>query len=132
MALNSVKKVERKIEQSQALLARMTHEPEKVLEALGPSERDEVLDELRLLADRAATARKGSELLTLADDVLRIVAGRPELKRRFPVTLRRAGTPADLDIMYSESQVMERAGQIDNSVVELREAIEKELKELRG
>jgi len=48
----------------------MSREPEKVLEALEPSERDEVVDELRVLANRAATVRKGSELLTLADDVL--------------------------------------------------------------
>lgn len=130
--MNPVKRVERKIEQSQTLLEQMTREPEKVLEALGPSERDLVLDELRVLAHRAATARKGSELLSLAEDVLRLVADRPALKEQFPVTIRRAGTQADLDIMYTESQVMERAGQIDNSVVELREAIEEELKELRG
>ena len=130
--MNPVKRVERKIEQSQMLLERMGREPEKVLEALGPSERDLVLDELSALANRAATARKGSELLVLAEDVLRLVADRPALKERFPVAIRRAGTQADLDIMYTESQVMERAGQIDNSVVELREAIEEELKELRG
>ncbi len=130
--MRTVKKIERKIGQSQALLARMTAEPEKVLEALEPSERDLVLDELRALADRAAAARKGSELATLADDVIRLVTDRPALEKRFPVTVRRTGTQADIDVMYTESEVMVRAGQIDNSVVELRKAIEEELRELEA
>lgn len=130
--MNSVKKVERKVDKSLGLLEQMTREPEKVLDALGPSERVQVLDELRVLAERAAAARKGSELVTLADDVLRLVTDRPALEERFPVTVRRAGTQADIDILFTENEVMMRAGQIDNSVVELRKAIEEELKELKG
>jgi hypothetical protein len=84
------------------------------------------------LADRAGAARKGSELVTLADDVIRLVTDRPALLERFPVKLRRGGDQSDIDVMYTESEVMRRAGQIDNSVVELREAIEEELRELEG
>jgi hypothetical protein len=130
LALRTAKKVERKIEKSQRLLEDMTQEPEKVIEALAPSERDLALDELNALADRAGAARKGSELVTLADDVIRLVTDRPALLERFPVKLRRGGDQSDIDVMYTESEVMRRAGQIDNSVVELREAIEEELREL--
>ena len=130
--MKAAKKVERKIEKCQGLLEDMTQEPEEVLKALEPSERGLVLDELRALADRAAAARKGSELAALADDVIRLVTDRPALWRRFPVKLRRGGDQSDIDVMYTESEVMVRAGQIDNSVVELRKAIEEELKELEG
>src|SRR5215210_5530785 len=108
----------------------MAQEPEAVLKALEPMERGEMLDELRLLASRAATVRKGSELLALADDVIALAANRPALKKRFGVTVRRTGTQADIDVMFTETQVMERAAQIDNSVEDLGAAIEEELRKL--
>ena len=128
--MRAVKRVERRVVESQKLLKRMAREPGKVLEALEPLQRDEVVDELRVLAKRAATVRKGSELLTLADDVVRLVVDRPALLARFPVTVWRTGTQGDIDIMFSESQVMGRAAQIDNSVVQLGTAIEEEMQKL--
>ena len=125
-----VKRVHLKLRESQRLLERMTKEPQQVLEVLRPAERGEVMDKLRELTDRAATVRKGSELMMLADDVLRLVTDRPALEERFPVTLWRTGGQEDIDIMFSDNWVLEHAAQIDNSVAELGKAIEEELQEL--
>jgi hypothetical protein len=129
-AVDAAKKVERRVKQSQALLERMTRERERVLEALGPAERDEVMEELHVLVGRATRVRRGSELLDLTNDVLALVKNRPALRKQFPVTSRRSGTRGDIDSILSEIQVLEYANQITNSVQRLGQAVDQELQKL--
>ena len=67
--MRAVKIVERKLDKSRDLLMRMASDPEKVLEALKPSEVREVMGRLHLLTKQASAARKGSDLLAMSEEV---------------------------------------------------------------
>ena len=106
----------------------MASDPEEVIGVLRPSKVREVMGKLRMLSNEASAVRKGSELLALSEQVMDLVDN--ETKARFGVKVRRTGTPADLDVMFTEEQVMHHAAQLDNAVVELGKAIEGQLEEL--
>ena len=128
--MDAARRVERRVRQSQVLLEKMIRERERVLEALGPVERDEMMEELQVLGGRAATVRRGSELIALTNDVLRLVKKRPALQEEFPVTVRRAGNWGDINNLLSEIQALEYANQIANSVEMLVQAVDQELQKL--
>ena len=101
-----------------------------MLKVLGSEEGIEVVDELRALADRAVTVRRGSELLALTNDVLRLVENRPALREEFPVKARRTGAWSDINNIVSGVQALEYANQIANSVERLGQAVDRELQKL--
>lgn len=130
ISVNAARRVERRVRQSQVLLERMSRERERVLEVLGPVERGEMMEELHMLAEQAATVRRGSELLALTNDVIRLVEKRPALKEEFAVKARRTGNWGDLNNLLSDIQALEYANQIANSVERLGQAVDQELQKL--
>ena len=131
-AKRAKKKLERNLNRSQDLLERIAQDPGQVLETLNPSEVQEMRERLDLLAERTSEARKGSDLQHLSEEILGLLEDVPALGERFTVTRYRSGTQEDLDIMLSEDQVMSYAAQLDNSVADLREAIERQFERLTG
>jgi hypothetical protein len=121
---------ERRVTESQTLLEDMLRAPDKLLEALTPEETREVMKELRTLSNQARMVRKGSELLALSTSLRRLVTRRRKLSKRFHVIKRRGGDWSDIDNLFSETEVLAYAYQIENSVEKLGQVIDEKLERL--
>lgn len=126
------------IRDSMALLERMmAQQPEALLGALEPGDREIVIAELRELANRAARVRAEADLLEVAGAVQRLVRGTPAWATLLLPKKRkvRKVTPAyDKKVheiyLQDPSQIaQERAAQIRNHVVKTRERLERALRE---
>jgi hypothetical protein len=130
---------DRMVSDSLILLEQMAENPEEVVEALAPAERESIVDILRALEGQSAGVRDEAELLALADAVNRLVEETPALAALLlpeemdvgAVQEERKITLEDYGADAPESQyVQEYAPQIRNHIVECRQELERQLHEL--
>ncbi len=117
------------VEETLILLEQMSEYPNEILQVLDEAEHFSVMQDLDVLAERAATIQSGADLLSLVDAIYRLVEGRPGLKALL--------LPEGTDVEQEQSQrivtlgdqqattelnayAQQRAPQIHNTVINCR------------
>ncbi len=130
---------EQSVEEALILLEQMSEDPNEILKVLDEAEQFAVMQDLDVLAERAATIQSGADLLSLVDAIYRLVEGRPELRALLlpegtdveqeqsqrTVTMGDQQATTDLNA-YAQS----RAPQIHNTVIECRTQLEAALQKI--
>jgi hypothetical protein len=129
------------VQSSLTLLEQMIEEPEAVLQALGPADRNKINTQLSELADQATVVRTEGELMGVAGGFHRLIGETPELAnllqsngfgsrgapKRRPT---RSISEEQHRNAYCKSQyVREHAARLRNRMVECREVLESVLRE---
>src|SRR5215213_6489163 len=129
------------VRSSLTLLEQMIEEPEAVLEALGPADRNRINAQLSELANQATEVRTEGELMDVAGGFHRLIGETPELAnllqsngfgsrwapKRRPT---RSISEEQHRNAYRKSQyVREHAARLRNRMVECREVLESVLRE---
>src|SRR5436190_17542894 len=71
---------EQSVEEALILLEQMSEDPNEILQVLDETEQFAMMQDLDVLAERAASIQSGGELLNLADAIHRLVEDRAGLK----------------------------------------------------
>ena len=130
---------DRMVSDSLTLLEQMTENPEEVVGALVPTERQRTVEKLRALEEQSAGVQNEAELLALADAVNGLVEKTPALAALLlpegmdvgAAQEQRRITLEDYGADAPESRyVQEYAPQIRNHIVECRKELERQLQEL--
>ena len=121
------------VEEALILLEQMSEDPNEILQVLDKAEQSAVMQDLDVLAERAATIQSGADLLSLVDAIYRLVEDRPGLKALL--------LPEGTDVEEEQSQrtvtmgdqqattelnayAQSRAPQIHNTVITCRAQLE--------
>ena len=134
---------EEAVQRSVGLLQRMSDNPNEVVDVLDTAEREKVVKELGVLAERSAGVEDEADLLSVTDTLHRLLGETPALARLLLAqndevtspqkrpTTRRISFDYDREAYRKSTYAQRHAAQIHNYVVRCREALEQALLEPR-
>jgi hypothetical protein len=124
---------EQSVEEALILLEQMSEDPNEILQVLDEAEQSGIMQDLDVLAARAAIIQSGADLLSLVDAIHRLVEDRPGLKALLlpegtdveEERVQRSVTLGDQQaIMELNTYAQQRAPQIHNTVITCRTQLE--------
>ena len=120
---------EQSVEEALILLEQMSEDPNEILQVMDEAEQSAMMQDLDMLAERAATIQNGADLLSLVDAIYHLVEDQPGLK----ALLLLEGTDVEEEqsqrtVTLGDQQAtielnayaQQRAPQIHNTVIECR------------
>ena len=125
--------IQQSVEEALILLEQMSEDPNEILQVLDEAEQSAVMQDLDVLAERAAIIQNGADLLSLVDTINRLVENRPGLKALLlpegtdveEEQAQRTVTLGDQQVtMELNAYAQQRSPQIHNAVIECRQQLE--------